>query len=356
MTPVILIIYNRPALTRNLIDALRRVQPEQVLVVADGAKPGSDRDAQAVASTRAQLDAIDWPCRLDRNLSEANLGCSERVRSGLDWAFTLVDRAIILEDDIDPHPSLFPWMARMLELYADRDDVAMLCGHNPLVRWPHVDEETFAVPSRRGGISGWATWARAWHAVQRTRVHGALERVDADIDQHDFEPALASLYRDYLREARARPLAWDDDWMLRMALSRRVAMVAPVNLVHHLGVGPDATHHRDSDDTLFTLPRPPLTLPEGVRLHPVGASDRAYDRARVLLELLVRAREPRLALRLARRRGLPLDAALRTHLLPFLHHAETLGWIGHLRAEGLDAERYERWRRALTPNLGVGAG
>jgi hypothetical protein len=354
VTPVVILLYNRPELTRNLIDALRRVRPSHVLVVADGPKPGSERDALAVERTRAELQGIDWPCRVERNFAAANLGCSARVRSGLDWTFTMVDRAIILEDDIDPHPSLFGWMAAMLERYRDRDDVAMLCGHNPLIRWPNVAPEVCGIPSRRGGVWGWATWAEAWRVVRATRVDGSLATVDADIDAHDFEPVLAALYRDYLRQARARPLSWDVDWTLRMAMSRRVAVVSPVNFVHHLGVGPEATHHHDSDDTLFLLPRLSLPLPAVLRPLPTGVADGAFDRARVLLELLVRAREPQVALRLARRPGLPIDPSLRLHLLPFKHLNETLAALNHLQDEGLEAQRHQRWQRALAAPSGDG--
>ena len=347
MTPVVIIIYNRALLTRNLIAALRSVRPGHLLVVADGPKQEKPQDAESVARTRAELNGIDWPCRVDYELAPSNLGCEERVRSGLDWVFTKVDSAIILEDDIDPHPSLFEWMGTLLHAYRDRDDIAMLSGHNHLVRWPRVVPGTCAIPSRRGAIWGWATWARAWKAVQQTNLHGSLEAVAEDIGRLDFEPALAGLYQTYLREARRGPLAWDVDWTLRMAVSGRVALVAPVNLVHHLGVGPDATHLSNSDDTLFYLPRSPVFLPPELQCIPVGSDDREFDRARVLLELLVCAKEPHVARRLARLPRLPLDPAVRVHLLPYLHNSESWAWLGHLRAEGLDEERYLRWSGVL---------
>lgn len=350
MTPVAIIVYRRPAQTRALIDVLREVRPEHLLVIGDGPRPGDARDADAVARTRAELDRIDWPCRIDRDLADANLGCTVRIRSGLDAVFATVDRAIVLEDDVHPHPSLFAWMERMLDVYAERDDVAMLCGHNPLIRWTDVAPGTFSIPSRRGGVHGWATWARAWFSVQSVDITGSVAAVDADVDARGLEPALAALYRQYLSEARTRPLSWDVDWTLRMAMSGRVALVSPVNLVHHDGVGPDATHHLDGDDTLFRLPR--LAAPTGATLAdvdqmPVGVDDAAFDRARVLLELLVRARNPSAALRLARHSRLPLSAAQRLHLLPFVHLSETIVLLDHLETEGLSAERAAWWRREL---------
>lgn len=350
MTPVVIIVYNRPTQTRALIDALRPARPPHVIVIADGPRPGDPRDDEAVARTRAELAAIDWPCRVEHDLADVNLGCNGRIRSGLDATFERVDRAIILEDDIHPHPSLFAWMGRMLDVHADRDDVAMLCGHNPLIRWAHVEPGTYAVPSRRGGIHGWATWARAWRTVQHVDVDGPIGEVDADIDARGFESSVAALYRQYLSEARTRSLSWDVDWTLRMAMSGRIALVSPVNLVHHDGVGPDATHHVDSDDTLFRLPRldapvPPASTDD--RALAVGAVDQQFDRASILLELLVRARDPRAALRLARHPRLPLDAAQWLHLLPFVALQETLDWLDHLATEGLDPATVQRWLRAL---------
>lgn len=356
-TPVICIIYNRPRLARKMVDRLRQIKPGRILVVADGPKPGEDKDVQACAQVRAEFERIDWDCLIDRDYAQSNLGCRRRILSGLDWAFGLVDRAIILEDDIDAHPYFFSWAGRLLSMYAERDDVAMLSGHNPLVRWPQVAPSTAGIPSRRGGIYGWATWRHKWQAVQKTHIGGPASMAAADVAACGFEPVLGALYTFYLEQARKVPyLSWDVDWSLRMAMSGRISIVSPVNLVHNLGLGPDATITKDGDDMLFFLPRPPghdsiadesLLGPYPLRQLPAGDDDRVFDRARVLIELLVRTRDPAMARRLARREDLPLDGGMRLHLLPFRHGDETRGWIEHLAGEGVDAAAVQRWRRAL---------
>lgn len=356
-TPIICIIYNRARLVRNLVDRLRQIRPRRLLIVADGPKPGNGADVQACAQARAEIERIDWACSIDRDYAESNLGCRRRILTGLDWAFGLVDKAIILEDDIDAHAHFFSWAGRMLSLYAERDDVAMLSGHNPLVRWPSVAPFTAGIPSRRGGIYGWATWRHKWQAVQKTCLGGPAGRAAADVAARGFEPALGALYTFYLEQARTVPsLSWDVDWSLRMAMSGRISIVSPVNLVHNLGLGPDATITKDGDDMLFYLPRPTdedstaeesLLAPDTLCQLPPGADDRVFDRARVLIELLVRTRDPAMARRLARREDLPLDGGMRLHLLPFRHADETRGWIEHLAGEGVDAAAIQRWRRAL---------
>jgi hypothetical protein len=347
LPPVVAVCFNRPSMARNLVSVLRRVRPHHILIVADGPRQDHDSDRAAVAATRAEFESIDWPCRIDRLFSDVNLGCTKRIVTGLNWAFGMVEAAVILEDDIDATPQFFTWAKRMLELYSDRDDIAMLSGHNPLINWPEFSRGSSAIPSRRGAISGWATWARAWNSAKSWSIEGNLSEVEEDISRCEFEPALSSVYQLYLAEARGRPLSWDDDFTLRMAMSGRRCLVSPTNFIHHLGVGPDATHHVDSDDTLFFLPRPERHIPNTLMELPVGSVDRKFDRARVLLELLVRAKNPHMARRLAARTELPIENNMKTHLLPFVFSDETLALLKHLEREGLDHARSGYWIKAV---------
>jgi hypothetical protein len=359
--PVVVIVYNRPRLVRNLIGGLRRVKPRHLLIVSDGPKPEKREDNLLVEATRRELEAIDWPCQIDRNYAETNLGLDLRIRSGLDWAFGIVDQAIILEDDINAVPDFFYWSERMLDTYRDRDDVAMICGHNPLIRWPEGSPGTSAVLSQRGAWYGWATYARAWNSVQQWDLTQHANSIEKDIAQQGFEPALSALYLSYLNNffsvrqvAPSHPLLVDVDFTLKMALSGRFSVCSPVNFIHHLGVGPDATNLIDCDETLFHLPRHKLEIPAIIRALPEGAVDYKFDRAKVLMELLVRANNPRMARKLARFRNLSMDFDLRVHLLPFLHADETTEIIDHLHAEGLEDLIYNNWHSALSdlPNQG----
>jgi len=355
--PVVVFAYNRPRFARNMVSLLRTVKPEHLLLVADGPKSDGGRDAQLVEATRHELEAIDWSCRIDRNYSPVNLGCGSRIRSGLDWAFGMVDQAVVLEDDIDAVPEFFSWAQQMLDLYRDRDDIAMICGNNPLIRWPEGRSGTSAILSHRGGWHGWATYSRAWRAVQDFDLLDYSQSVDDDKTLQGFEPALGAQFRGWIHELRLMPersLAVDVDFTLKMAMSGRSAVCSPVNFIHHLGVGADSTHEVNSDDTLFTLPRPKLITREITQLLPKDAVDSRFDRARVLLELLMRATNPRMAQKLSKHQNLPLDPDVKIHLLPFVHARETAAILNHLHNKGLDDEKYQYWYSAVsdTPEHG----
>lgn len=77
--PVALCLYNRPDFVRKLIAALRAVCPGHILIVADG--PNSDRptDALRCQQARTAIDEIDWPCEIEWNVAETNLGNRKRI-------------------------------------------------------------------------------------------------------------------------------------------------------------------------------------------------------------------------------------------------------------------------------------
>ncbi|MBC8010407.1 MAG: glycosyltransferase family 2 protein, partial [Burkholderiales bacterium] len=107
-SPVIYIFFNRPELTRRTFAAVREQRPSRLYLIADGPRPGHATDAVRCAETRAIIDELlDWNCEVTRDYSAKNLGCGRRLSSGLTAAFALLGEAIVLEDDILPHPDFF---------------------------------------------------------------------------------------------------------------------------------------------------------------------------------------------------------------------------------------------------------
>src|SRR6056297_1033881 len=94
-TPIVLVAFNRPAVTRRVFHSIREARPRQLFVIADGPRPDHPEDKAQVAETRAILETIDWPCEVVREYAEENLGCLRRVGSGLDRVFATVEEAII---------------------------------------------------------------------------------------------------------------------------------------------------------------------------------------------------------------------------------------------------------------------
>ena len=127
-TPVALIVFNRPEATRRVFAAVAAARPSRLLIVADAPRTDRPGERQRCEEVLKIVSAVDWPCTVETNLASENLGCRRRVKSGLDWVFSLVEEAIILEDDCLPDPSFFPYCSQLLERYRDCGQVGIISG------------------------------------------------------------------------------------------------------------------------------------------------------------------------------------------------------------------------------------
>lgn len=275
MTAVVLVGFNRPDHTRRTLAAIRAARPERLFLLADGARADRPDDARLCAEVRAAMDEVDWPCEVHRRYSEVNLGCEGNVETGLDWVFSQVPEAIVLEDDCVADPTFFAYAAELLDRYRDDHRVWQLAGNSLLVP-PHLfqgDSYRFAAWA---SVWGWATWADRWqrHRALFPRTHSgpdglaprrttpAAPRADLLVTRggrrHFAEAATSD---DVVRHG------WDKQWWLSMLHEGGLAATPSVNMVENIGFGAGATHgvHEHRLDPPMPMPMP-LRHPAAVAL------------------------------------------------------------------------------------------
>ena len=98
-TPVAFFLFNRPETTARVFSAIARAVPSRLFLIADGPRENRPADAEQCAAARRVVERIDWPCRVHTNFAPYNMGCTQRMASGISWVFDQVEEAIILEDD-----------------------------------------------------------------------------------------------------------------------------------------------------------------------------------------------------------------------------------------------------------------
>jgi len=243
MTPVVLLVFNRPALTTRVFEAVRKARPTRLLVVADGPRSNRPGEDTLCAEVRQICQRVDWPCTVSTNFAPTNMGCRNRVSSGLMWAFEQVEEAIILEDDCLPHESFFRFCQDLLARHRDDSNVAMISGNCFL---PGGYNRTFASYffTRYPHIWGWATWRRAMKHYDVTMAkwpevneQGWLE----DFFQHDA--TLAAYWRSILNQVHNGQIdTWDYQLTLSFWLRGMISICPARNLISNIGFGPDATH------------------------------------------------------------------------------------------------------------------
>lgn len=273
---VALIIHRRPSQTRRVFDAIRSQRPRQLFVIADG--PASPSQAELVAQARAATDDVDWPCDVTRVYSPTNLGCRERVLTGLDAVFAETTQAIILEDDCLPDRSFFGFAQSLLERYAAVEEVMSVGGH--LWHLPDGFSEHSYWFSSYPAVWGWATWRRAWHQYAPAAAEWSTVR-ETDWIERRFggRTTAAQYWRLALDGELAGSSTWDYTWTLAHWLNGSLAARSSTNLISNIGFGDDATHTFDATHPSASRASSNLSLPI---THPPAI--RADDTYETLLE------------------------------------------------------------------------
>lgn len=259
-TPVALIVFNRPEATRRVFAAVAAARPSRLFIIADAPRTDRQGERQRCDEVLKIVSAVDWPCTVETNLAAENLGCRRRVKSGLDWVFSLVEEAIILEDDCLPDPSFFPYCAQLLERYRDCAQVGIISGFNPMQNYfpfPYSYYFTKIVL-----IWGWATWRRTWQKYDeemvswpRVRDDGLLGLIWKNQKARQMWTAIfESMY------SGIGPNAWSYNLVYSSWIRNWLNIVPSRNLIQNIGFDQDATHTKNALAG-FKLPAEALTFP-----------------------------------------------------------------------------------------------
>ncbi|MGE0883131.1 MAG: glycosyltransferase family 2 protein [Blastocatellales bacterium] len=257
--PVALIIFNRPEPTAKVFAAIRQARPSDLIIIADGARSGKKGEAETCAAARAVTEQIDWPCNAVRHYAGQNLGCRDRVASGLDLVFDQFDRAIILEDDCLPEPSFFRFCEELLERYRDDERVMAISGDNFLFGKQRIEDSYYF--SRYPHVWGWATWRRAWRHYDVKMSNWPEMREQGWLKEILDDRAAISFWQDVFQSVyEGRIDTWDYQWTYACWQQGGLTALPRTNLISNIGFGADATHtKRQSQFSNMTVE--PLSFP-----------------------------------------------------------------------------------------------
>lgn len=269
-TPVVLFIFNRPDFTAVVFRAIAQAKPKRLLVFADG--PRNADEVALCAATRAVIK-VDWPCDLTMDVSGVNMGCRERVASGIDQVFAENETAIILEDDCVPDPTFFRFCEEMLDRYRDNERVMSVTGANYLGRWKSGWRSPSYHFSHFGSVWGWATWRRAWEhydvtmqAWKHPTTKPWLQNVLGNDEMYRFQARRFDI-------VYGNSHSWDVAWLFTKLLDDGLTIVPAVNLIRNIGcLGGNSL---PPSHAVANMPITPLTFP--LRHPRAVTADREHD-------------------------------------------------------------------------------
>jgi hypothetical protein len=237
-TPVVLLIYRRPELLRRVAERVHAANPPLLLVVADGPRDVSER--ALCEESRDVIRQFAWSGEVRWNAADSNLGLRRRVSSGIDWAFSQAERAIILEDDCLPEPSFFDYCDALLDRYRNDERVMEIAGSS--LTADSVDTEDSYYFSKYYHPWGWATWRRAWilYDVNIGRWPEIKRRGGFPFDTWVEKRFWSTVFD---RSHNAEFDTWDYQWLFAMLSNSGLSAVPKTNLVTNIGFGPGGTHY-----------------------------------------------------------------------------------------------------------------
>jgi hypothetical protein len=241
-TPVVFFIFNRPNTTRIVFNRLAEAQPKNLLIVADG--PRNESEFEICQITRSIVKDINWDCNVQRNYSEINMGCKERISSGLDWVFSKFERAIILEDDCLPDLSFFRFCEVLLDKYQDDPGIMMIGGNN--FQFGKNKTPYSYYYSIYPHIWGWATWRRAWSHYDVNMTSWPQQKCTDFLLKLLNDPVAIRYWEGIFDLTFEKKIdTWDYQWTYACWCNHGLSVTPCCNLVSNIGFGLGATHTID---------------------------------------------------------------------------------------------------------------
>jgi len=244
-TPVVFFIFNRPVITAKTFDIIRKQRPSELFIVADGPREGNSEDILKCSEVRNIVEKINWPCMVQRNYSNINLGLKKRISSGLDWVFSNVDRAIILEDDVAPSDSFFHFCEVLLEDFKNDRKIVSITGNNfqdGLIR----NHGSYYF-SKYSHVWGWATWKRAWDLYEEDIQFWPEWSSSEEWKIHTPDKVERKFWDKIFSDVAIGKInsTWDYSWTASIWRQGGLTITPNVNLVKNIGFGKDASHTKN---------------------------------------------------------------------------------------------------------------
>lgn len=260
-TPVAFFIFNRPETTKKVFAAIAKAKPPRLFIVADGPRENYPLDRKKCQEAREIVENINWECEVLKNYSDKNLGLKKRISSGLDWVFSQVERAIILEDDTLPSFSFFFFCEELLDKYKDDERIALISGTNlQIVRKNSPFSYYFSLYPQ---IWGWATWKRFWKYYDvDIKEWPRLKNTSWLKNVLGSQGEACNYWKRVFDEVyEGRTKTWGYQITFAAWTQNALAIIPKVNLVSNIGAGVGATHMRRKWHKFSNLKRLEIEFP-----------------------------------------------------------------------------------------------
>ena len=236
--PVILVCYNRPWHTAQVLKSLLEHNVQNLYIFSDAAR--TDRDVDGVLTTRKLFASVRWtrPEIIERS---ENMGLARSIVSAVDYVFEKHDRLILLEDDCVPGKYFFDFMQTCLSKYRDNDKVFGINGYTVPIPGGLLKDYPYDIYFYpRIGSWGWATWKSAWkhYDPDLSRLYKQVTAEGVDITQGgaDIPGSVRALLSGQLKDV------WTLNWVLSVYLKGGCYIYPTTSHIRNVGLDGTGVH------------------------------------------------------------------------------------------------------------------
>lgn len=266
--PIVVFAYRRPDHLRHTLTSLLRChgfENHPVIVYCDGARSSAELDA-VMATREVALEMFGEQAEF--HFSDANLGLSKSLISGITATLEKYDRVIVIEDDLELSPDFLTYMNDALAKFADEKKVFQVSGYMFDVKELAGSQEALFLPFTVSW--GWGAWRRAWQHFDpfatgwQALQHDPILRQRFNLDgAFDYASMM-------FRQLEGKRDSWAIRWYWSVFKADGLVLFPPESLVRNNGFDGSGSHGRGwfrhfSTPSAFDCCKK-IRLPESVNL------------------------------------------------------------------------------------------
>lgn len=242
---VLLIFFARPNTLKDVFLKVKEARPAKLFLACDGARVGNTTDIEHIEECKKIVSDIDWDCEVYTNYSAENQGCGNGPSNAISWAFTYVDKLLILEDDCVANESLFPFMKEMLDKYENDTRVGFISGFNHMKNWD-CGSYSYCF-AKTAATLGWGTWRRVWekydYHVEKINNAYCCDLLSGEFPSRGVANRRLYDWKRATYETKEKKVNyWDIQFGFLKYTQSYLCVVPKNNLIYNIGVGAGSTH------------------------------------------------------------------------------------------------------------------
>ena len=242
---VLVIFFARPNTLKEVFEKVKNARPSKLFLACDGPRENRESDVENIEKCKQIVSDIDWECEVYTNYSEENQGCGRGPSNAISWAFSYVDKLLILEDDCVADDTLFPFMKEMLDKYEDDERVGVISGFNHMKNWD-CGGNSYCF-TKTGATLGWGTWRRVWekydYHVENVKDEYYQTLLFDEINNSRIAKCRISDWKKAAQETKEKKVNyWDVQFGFLKYSQSYLCVVPKNNLIYNIGIGAGSTH------------------------------------------------------------------------------------------------------------------